>query len=69
MKVREGHLANPPRPRHTIAMDVLGHLPKSERFSKILVAVDLVSRYVYAEPLPAEGASDIIKGSQSNEES
>ena len=54
MKVREGHLANPPRPRHTIAMDVLGHLPKSERFSKILVAVDMASRYVYADPLPAE---------------
>ena len=61
MKVLEGHLAIPPRCRHTVAIDVLGSLPKSERFTKILVAVDMVSRYVYAEALPTESAGDIIK--------
>ena len=44
-----------------MALDVLGSLPKADRFKKILVGIDLVSRYVYAEPMTNKTSAEIIR--------
>ena len=60
-KVVEGHLKLPPRSGHTFAIDIVGSLPKSGVFSKILVVVCTYSRYTRAVPLCTGTGTEVIK--------
>ena len=64
-QVMDGHLVIPPRPGHTWAIDVLGSLPKSGYYNKILVMVCTLSRFTWVEPLSAGTASEVIKNLES----
>ena len=60
-QVIPGKLRIPPRAGHTFAIDIVGSLPKSGVFYKILVVVCTFSRYVLAAPLVTGTASEVIK--------
>ena len=60
-QVIPGKLKIPPRAGHTYAIDIVGSLPKSGVYFKILVVVCTFSRYVVAAPLVTGSASEVIK--------
>ena len=60
-QVIPGKLKIPPHAGHTYAIDIVGSLPKSGVYYKILVVVCTFSRYVVAAPLVTGTASEVIK--------
>ena len=60
-QVIPGHLVIPPRAGHTWAIDILGSLPKSGFYSKILVSICTFSRFTRAVPLTTGAAVEVIK--------
>ena len=60
-KVMTGHLVLPPHANHTLAIDLLGSLPKADRFNQCIIAVCTYSRYVRALPMQNGTATVIIE--------
>ena len=60
-QVRGGHLRLPPGPGHTLAVDILGGLPKSGRYNQILVVVCAYSRFTKLYPMSSGTATEIIE--------
>ena len=56
------HHKLPPHANHTIAIDLLGGLPKSGKYTQILIIVCAYSRFTKAIPLMSGTAEEIIKG-------
>ena len=50
-RVMCGHLHLPPRANHTLAIDILGSLPKSNSYDQCLIVVCTYSRFVRVAPL------------------
>ena len=50
----------PPYPNHTIAIDILGGLPKSGKYNQILVIVCAYSRFTKAMPMSSGTAAEIM---------
>ena len=60
-QVKGGHLVIPPRAGHTWAIDIVGSLPKSGFYYKILVMVCTLSRFTWADHLTAGTAVEVIR--------
>ena len=60
-KVREGHLRLPDTANDTLAIDILGSLPKSGVYTKILVVICTYSRFTRAYALSSGTAKEVAK--------
>lgn len=60
-QVLPGNLLTPPQPGNTWAIDILGSIPKSGYYNKVLVVICTFSRFTWAYPLVAGSATEVIK--------
>ena len=59
-QVHSGHLLLPAKANDTIAIDLLGGLPKSGRYNQILVFVCAYSRFTHCVPMATGTAKEVI---------